>query len=192
MLREGHASRKREASLDTLLFNGGHLMKRRFLLLALAAAVTAGASGLRADAQSSDSSAIGAIYQQFAVAFRHKDLNGIMLPYVHNNTLFVFDVTTPREHVGWDDYRADWKGFFASIKGNPTFSISELSVTISGDVAYTHSIQTFSGNMGSLHAMAVRVTDVLRKINGKWLIVQEHVSVPINPTTLKPDFMSRP
>ncbi|MGA8385567.1 MAG: nuclear transport factor 2 family protein [Candidatus Cybelea sp.] len=167
-------------------------MKKRSLFLALAVAVAAGAFGLRAGAQSNDSAAIDALYQQFANAFRHKDLNAIMLPYVHNDTLFVFDVSTPREHVGWDAYRADWKGFFDSIKGNPTFSISELSVTISGDVAYTHSIQSFSGNMGTLHALAVRVTDALRKINGKWLIVQEHVSVPVNFTTLKPDFMSRP
>ena len=115
-----------------------------------------------------------------------------MLPYIHNNTLFVFDVSTPREHVGWDDYRADGKRFFDSIKDNPTFSISELDVTISSNVAYTRSIQSFSGNMGNVHAMTVRVTDVLRKINGKWLIVQDHVSVPINATTLKPDLMSRP
>jgi ketosteroid isomerase-like protein len=162
------------------------------LFLVLAVAIAAGASGLRADAQANDNAAIGALYQQFANAFRHKDLNAIMLPYVHDSTLFVFDVSTPREHVGWDAYRADWKSSFGLIKGNPTFSISELFATISGDVAYTHSIQSFSGNMGNLHAMTVRVTDVLRKIKGKWLIVQEHVSVPINGTTLKPDFMSRP
>ena len=138
-------------------------MKRRSLFLAVAIAVAAGAFGLRAGAQSNDSAAIDALYQQFGNAFRHKDLNAIMLPYVHNNTLFVFDVSTPREHVGWDDYRADWKAFFDSIKGNPTFSISELSVTISGEVAYAHSIQSFSGNMGNLHAMAVRVTDVCEK-----------------------------
>ncbi len=40
----------------------------------------------------------------------------------------------------------------------------------------------------------VRVSDVYRKIDGKWLIVQEHVSVPIDFTTGKPvpDMMSRP
>jgi len=167
-------------------------MKRLSLFLVIAVMVAALGYGSRADAQSNDNAAIGALYQQFAGAFRRKDLNAIMLPYIHDNTLFVFDAGTPREHVGWDDYRADWKAFFASIKGNPTFSISELSVTISGDVAYTRSIQSISGNMGNLHALVVRVTDVLRKINGKWLIVQEHVSVPINFTTLKPDFTSRP
>jgi ketosteroid isomerase-like protein len=182
---------QREAC-QSLPFSGGYLMKKMALFLFLTVAIAGSAIASRADAQSNDSAAITALYQQFANAFRHKDLNAIMLPYIHSNALFVFDVSTPREHVGWDNYRADWKGFFDSIKGNPRLSISELSVTISGDVAYTRSIQSFTGNMGNLHAMAVRVTDVLRKVNGKWLIVQEHVSVPINFTTLKPDFMSRP
>jgi ketosteroid isomerase-like protein len=168
-------------------------MKKTLLFLLLSAAL-AGASvvGLRAGAQSDDDAQINALYQHFTTAFRHKDLNAIMALYVHDNTLFVFDVGTPREHVGWESYRADWKGLFGSIKGNPNFSISELGMTIGGDVAYTHSIQSLTANMGSLHALTVRVTDVLRKTNGKWLIVQEHVSVPINFSTLKPDFMSRP
>jgi ketosteroid isomerase-like protein len=164
-----------------------------FVVLALAVAVAAGGLfGIRASAQSDDNAQINALYQQFTTAFRHKDLDAIMALYPHDNTLFVFDVGTPREHVGWESYRADWKGLFSSIKGNPTFSISELGITVSGDVAYTHSIQSFTGNMGNLHALTVRVTDVLRKNNGKWLIVQEHVSVPINYATLKPDLMSRP
>jgi ketosteroid isomerase-like protein len=74
-------------------------MKRISLFLVLSIAV---------DAQSNDNAAIAALYQQFANAFRHKDLNAIMLSYVHDGTLF--DVGTPREHVGWDDYRTDWKG----------------------------------------------------------------------------------
>lgn len=167
-------------------------MKKIVFILVLAVATGGAAVGSRAQAQSNDAAAINALYQQFAAAFRHKDLNALMSVYVHDNTLFVFDLGTPREHVGWESYRADWKSFFDSIKGSPTFAVSELSITTSGDVAYTRSIQAITGNMGGLHAMTVRVTDVLRKVDGKWLIVQEHVSVPINFTTLKPDFMSRP
>jgi hypothetical protein len=40
--------------------------------------------------------------------------------------------------------------------------------------------------------LSVRVTDVLRKVNGKWLIVQEHVSVPVDLATAKADLTSRP
>lgn len=168
-------------------------MNKPLLVLALALIAGVGSVwGSRADAQSDDNAQINAIYQQFGTALRHKDVNGIMALYIRGNDLFVFDVSTPREHVGWQSYYDDWKGFFASVKGGLTFNISELNVTISGDVAYTRSIQTLTGNMGNVRALKVRVTDVLRKTGGKWLIVQEHVSVPVNFQTLKPDLMSRP
>lgn len=168
-------------------------MNKPLLFVALALLIGSGSVwGSRADAQSDDSAQINAIYQQFGAGVRHKDPKAIMALYVRGNSLFVFDVSPPREHVGWQSYYDDWKGFFASVKGGLTFSISELNVAVSGDVAYTRSIQTLTGNMGNLRAITVRVTDVLRKTDGKWLIVQEHVSVPVNFQTLKPDFTSRP
>ena len=45
---------------------------------------------------------------------------------------------------------------------------------------------------GSPGEITVRVSDVYRKIGGKWLIVQEHVSVPVDLATAKPDMMSKP
>ncbi len=170
-------------------------MKRTVIAL-FAVVVASLASGLHARAASDDSAQINALYQQFTTAFQHKDLDGIMSVYVAGPSLFVFDVGTPREHVGSDSYRADWKSLFASWKGSalPSFGITEMAVTISGDVAYSHSIQHLSGTMtdGKDVALTVRVTDVLRKIDGKWLIVMEHVSVPIDFNTVKPDLMSMP
>ncbi len=172
-------------------------MKKTMVFLALTAAVFAAVGlGRHAWAASDDSAQINALYQQFTMAFRHKDLNGIMAVYEPGPNLFVFDVGTPREHVGSDSYRADWQQLFAGFKGPsiPSFGITEMGVTISGDVAYSHSIQHISGMMtkGGQMSLTVRVTDVLRKIDGKWLIVQEHVSVPIDFSTMKPDFKSKP
>jgi ketosteroid isomerase-like protein len=52
--------------------------------------------------------------------------------------------------------------------------------TTVGSLGYGHSIQRVSGAMrdGKTLDLTVRVTDVYRKIGGKWLIVHEHVSVP--------------
>ena len=74
------------------------------------------------------------------------------------------------------------------------FSVSDLSVTVVGPVAYGHSIQTISwtGKNGKATSAVVRVTDVYRKIGDKWLIVQEHVSVPVDLDTGKPDMTSKP
>jgi uncharacterized protein (TIGR02246 family) len=154
----------------------------------------AGSSGLAASASPTDSAAITALYQQFGVAFEHKDLDGIMSFYVPSDSLFVFDVGPPREHRGWNDYRADWKELFAGFKNNPTFKLTDFGMTIDGDLAYTHSVQQVTANVGanSPTTVAVRVTDVLRKIDGKWLIVQEHVSIPVDLNTMKPDPLSKP
>jgi uncharacterized protein (TIGR02246 family) len=168
---------------------------RKSLFFALALALMAtGSSGLAARASSSDNAAITALYEQFGVAFAHKDLTGIMSFYVPGDSLFVFDVGPPREHRGWNDYREDWRKLFAGFKDNPTFKIIEFGMTIDGDVAYTHSVQRVSANMGgkTRTTVVVRVTDVLRKINGKWLIVEEHVSIPVDLNTMKPDPLSMP
>ncbi|HLY03828.1 MAG TPA: nuclear transport factor 2 family protein [Candidatus Cybelea sp.] len=170
----------------------------KWTVIALFAVVVASslALGPPARAASDDNAQITALYQQFTTAFRHKDLDGIMSVYVAGPGLFVFDVGMPREHVGSDSYRADWKSLFAGFKGStiPSFGISEMSLTISGDVAYSHSVQSFTATTtkGQHVALTVRVTDVLRKINGKWLIVMEHVSVPISFDTMKPDLSSKP
>ncbi|MGA8533832.1 MAG: nuclear transport factor 2 family protein [Candidatus Tumulicola sp.] len=168
------------------------MKKSLFFVLALAL-TAAGSSGSTARAASSDSAAITALYKQFAAVFEHKDLNGIMSLYVPNDSLFVFDVGPPREHRGWNDYREDWKALFAGFKDNPTFEIIDFGMTIDGDVAYTHSAQRISANTGAKTrtTVVVRVTDVLRKINGKWLIVEEHVSIPVDLNTMKPDPLSK-
>jgi uncharacterized protein (TIGR02246 family) len=164
----------------------------------IGAALVAGclSTGLPARAQSNDEKAIRALEDQFAAAANAKDLDAIMKVYVPGNDLFVFDVGVPRQHVGWDDYKKDWQDYLALFKGPIKFTINDLSVMSDGKIAYGHSIQQVSGTGtdGSSMDMVVRVTDVYRKIDGKWLIVQEHVSVPIDFSQGKmvPDMMSKP
>lgn len=137
---------------------------------------------------------IQALEDQFAAAFNAKDLDGIMKVYAPGPNLFVFDVTPPRQHVGWDDYRKDWQSFLATFKGPIKATVNDLAIFADGSMGYSHSIQHVTGTdmKGKPVEFAVRVTDVYRKIKGQWLIVHEHVSVPVNFDTLKPDIMSTP
>jgi uncharacterized protein (TIGR02246 family) len=171
---------------------------RRFVFCVIGTALVAGclSAGLPARAQTRDEQEIRALEDQFAAAANAKDLDAIMKVYVPGNDLFVFDVGAPRQHVGWDDYKKDWHDFLAMLPGPIKFTVSDLSVTTDGKIAYGHNIQHLTGTMtdGSPADMTVRVTDVYRKIDGKWLIVQEHVSVPIDFSAGKPvpDLMSKP
>jgi len=121
----------------------------------------------------SDKAKIEGLYQAYVKAFKAKDVNAIMAFY-DPNELFVFDVTPPREYPGWDAYKRDWEGLFAAMPGPLDINMSELAITVAGPVAYSRNIQTgyFTAKDGSRIDLAVRVTDVLRKVKGKWLIVR--------------------
>jgi ketosteroid isomerase-like protein len=140
-----------------------------------------------------DKEKIETLYQAYVKAFKAKDVNAIMSFY-DPNELFVFDVMPPREYASWAAYKKDWEGLFTSNPGRADVHLTNLEITVVGLVAYAHNIQTayFTGADGSRLDVSVRVTDVLRKVNGKWLIVQEHVSVPVDLATGKGDLASKP
>ena len=166
----------------------------------ICAAFIAGLGGMAAIAQAAgrpdagDEAAFRALESRFGDAFRARDVPAIMRLYAPGADLFVFDVGPPRQHVGWDDYRKDWQDGFDAYPGPVGFTISDLSVTVVGTVAFGHSVQKvqYTRKDGSKFDVVVRVSDVYRKLHGQWLIVQEHVSVPVDLDTGKPDLMSKP
>lgn len=144
--------------------------------------------------QTNDVDQIRALEHRFAEAFKTKDVDEIMAVYEHSPNLAFFDVVPRREHLGWDAYKRDWQSLFASIDSVTSFEISDLSITVDGAVAYSYSFQHYLAKTktGASRDVTVRVTDVYRKSGGKWVIVQEHVSVPVNLHTDKGDIHSQP
>jgi ketosteroid isomerase-like protein len=155
--------------------------------------VTAGALHLSAKGNpAADEAAIKALYNQFNDAFIKKDVNAIMAAY--SPDVFAFDAVPPREYPTWDAYKKDWQAFLTMLPGPINNTVSELNITVVGPVAYSRYIDdtSFTGKDGAATHLVARITDVLRKSNGKWLIVQEHVSFPVDPTTGKADLLSKP
>jgi uncharacterized protein (TIGR02246 family) len=144
----------------------------------------------KADAQGD----IKALEDRFIAALKAKDLDAIMKVYVPDQTLFVFDVVPPRQYVGAAAYRKDWQEFLGSINGPITVELTDLDITADDSLAYGHSIQRVAGTdqHGKKLDLTVRVTDVYKKINGNWLVIHEHVSVPVDLDTGKPDLTSKP
>jgi ketosteroid isomerase-like protein len=157
-----------------------------FILLACSTAVCS--------AQSNDEAQIRALEHRFADAFKAKDVDRIMANYEHSSKLIFFDVVPRSEYTGWESYRKDWQEFFASIGPVTVFEIEELTVTADGNLAYGYSFQHYVAQAkdGKPIDLTVRVTDVYRKSGGAWLIVQEHVSVPVDLRTGQADLRFRP
>ena len=137
---------------------------------------------------------IKALEDRFIAAFKAKDIDAIMRVYVPDQTLFVFDVVPPRQYVGAAAYRKDWQEFLDNFDGPITVELSELAIATDRSLAYGHSIQRVVGTdkQGKKIDLTVRVTDVYKKIKGNWLVVHEHVSVPVDLDTGKPDLTSKP
>ena len=142
----------------------------------------------------SSKAAIEALEQRYVKAFNAKDVNAIMANYAPGSGLFVFDAVPPREYPSWESYKKDWEGLFTAFPGPVKDTMSDLSITVVGPVAYAHHIEDsqFTQKDGTGKELVIRVTDVFRKINGKWLIVQEHVSFPVDIDSGKADLLSKP
>jgi len=159
---------------------------------AIVVALASAAAGLAAPAD--DEAAIRALEARFTMAFNAGDVGAMMENYVPGDDLVVFDVVPPREHVGADAYRKAWMGFFASFEGRPKIAITELGITVDGNLGFSHSIQRVTGTdkRGRSVDRTVRVTDGYRKVGGVWLIALEPVSVPVDLSTGTPDLASKP
>jgi uncharacterized protein (TIGR02246 family) len=169
-------------------------MKHTAIVTAGALAITLCTFPGAVDAGAGDEANIRALEARFAVAFNAKDVDAIMKVYVPGTSLVVFDLVPPRQYVGAQAYRKDWETLFATFKGPVKFEISDLAITADRTLAYSHSIQHLTGTDVKDRSidMTVRVTDVYRKIKGQWLITHEHVSVPVDIDTGKPDLTSKP
>lgn len=170
------------------------MTKRTALALAALLAGCAGcAPKAPVDTTAEDLAAIRALEDRFVAAFDAKDANAIMALYTQSDDMVVFDATPPRQYKGWAAYKKDWQDMFAGSPGPMEMKLTDLEITVGGDVAYSHSIQAsaLTDKTGKKTPYIVRVTDGYRKVNGVWLISHEHVSVPVDLGTMKPDLESK-
>jgi ketosteroid isomerase-like protein len=78
-------------------------------------------------------------------------------------------------------YEAEnWQGFLDMFKGPINVKVNDLIINSDGEIAYSCSVQHVTGttNEGKPFDSTFRITDVYRKRQGKWVIVQEHISSP--------------
>jgi ketosteroid isomerase-like protein len=165
--------------------------QRSHFLAALAVVAACVASSC---ARPDDGAEINASVQRLVAAVNAKDINGIMAYYSPDETLLVFDALPPRQYAGAAAFRKDWEGFLAAYPGALHAEMSDWKSETDGNLAYGHGIFRTNGpdKDGKPLDLTVRITDVFRKINGKWLAIHEHVSWPVDLATGKADFSSKP
>jgi ketosteroid isomerase-like protein len=66
------------------------------------------------------------------------------------------------------------------FKGPMNAEVNDLVINYDGKIANSRNVHHVSGttNEGKPFDATFRITDIYRKSHGKWVIVQEHISVP--------------
>jgi ketosteroid isomerase-like protein len=113
-------------------------------------------------------------------AIRAMDLEGLKPFYAPD--IVSFDVQPPLQVVGAEAKLKNWVEAFTAFQPPLGYEIRGLTITVGGDVAVAHGFGRLSGTLrnGSRGGFWVRATFCLRKIDGNWLIVHDHASVPLD------------
>jgi ketosteroid isomerase-like protein len=113
-------------------------------------------------------------------ALRAKDIDGVMSLYAPD--LVSFDIAPPLRHIGVDAKRRAWHEAFAGFTGPLGYEVRDLNVATQGELAFVHSLNHVNATLAGGHIdLWVRWTACFRRIDGTWLVVHDHVSVPIDP-----------
>ena len=158
------------------------MVPKFFLLCATAVMIT----GCAAQPEREDSQAARAeleqMYAQWGKAFEAKDLDGVMRMYAPGNALTAYDIVPPLKYRGADAYRKDYATLFASFAGSPHVEFPGMHIETGKDVAFVYGLERMTGKLtdGTTMDVWLRYTDGLKRIDGQWRVVHEHVSVPVD------------
>jgi len=117
-----------------------------------------------------------------AEAIRARDIDTLMSLYAPD--IVSFDAGPLLRQTGAEQKRKNWMQVFAMEPLG--YEIRDLAITLADDVAFGHSLNRISGTLKNGKSFPwVRCTVCFRKIDGNWLIVHDHVSVPLDPASGK-------
>jgi len=121
----------------------------------------------------------------FVKAFTAKDLTLMMSLFAPE--MISFDIIPPLQYAGSDTYRKVWKETFALFKDPIHIEIRDLNIISDGNLAFSYCFLRLHATMtnGKKIDYWERLTCCFQKIDNKWLIVHEHVSLPADLKTGK-------
>jgi ketosteroid isomerase-like protein len=113
----------------------------------------------------------------YAKAISAKDIDGVMSFFAPD--MVSFDLEPPLRYAGAANKRERWQEGFAA-HSTIAYEVHDLTVTTDGALAFVRGLNHFQGTLASGRTtdVWVRWTACWRQIDGVWLIVHDHVSVP--------------
>lgn len=140
---------------------------------------------MAAELQQVDETQIRQLLDDWTRAVQAKDIDRLMSFYASD--IVAFDMIPPLWFAGKEAYRENWEMGFEMCTEQGEFETRDLSLTVSDEAAFCYRLMRMSGTTkeGEPFDNWTRWTTCFKKINGRWLIVHEHISVPFDMQTGK-------
>jgi uncharacterized protein (TIGR02246 family) len=131
------------------------------------------------DAMPSPQSEVTALLDRWSEAARSKDIDRLMALYAPDSVYF--DVVPPLQITGSAAIRQNFLRWFASWESAIGQDIHDVHILANGDVAVAFMLIRASGTLqgGREVGYWVRATIGCQRSDHGWLIVHEHVSLPV-------------
>lgn len=143
------------------------------------------APGRRPAPGRAEEAAIRRVIDRMVDAVRAKDVEALLR--LCGPDLASFDLLPPLRHDGARAIRQLWAERLAAFEAPLDFEVNQLEIVAGTDVAFCRSLNRFGGSRGDSEPVVswLCCTICLRKVDGQWKIVHQHVSVPFDMETGK-------
>ncbi len=118
------------------------------------------------------------LMRRYEAALRDKDLEALSACYADDAV--IYDIGAQMN--GFDALRALWEQCFPYFGQTIGTERKETAIHVSGDLAVVHGYTRLTG-MDSDEPMArswIRSTTCCRRVDGRWRVLHEHASFPVN------------
>ena len=123
---------------------------------------------------------VGALLDSRSEAVWTKDIDRLMSFY--SPDVVYFDLVPGLQYTGSTALRARFLNWFDAFDGSIGQEIRDLNVPASGDIAAAYMLIRASGTLKNGREVGywVRATTCCRRSDQGWLVVHEHVSLPVD------------
>lgn len=147
-------------------------------LLMLGVALPAGdAAGRQQSPRTSDIERMNAVSQVFIAAIAARDIRAMEKLWAHEPHVTFIGPLSTTVVVGWDGVRKAWEMRFGQFD-RVTISLAESHVRTEGNIAWAVGVEKVQllRKDGSMLSFDAFVTNVLKKQDGRWLMVSHHAT----------------
>jgi len=113
----------------------------------------------------------------------NRDLDRVMDVYLNREDICIFD--PPIIYYGYEATKKMIRDFISGCVGPMRIEYQSPEVKVSGDLACSWQVARLQYDLKSGQKVDVqcRMTDAWRRVNGKWYVIHEHNSLPLEADT---------